>query len=256
MQLNYKSFGEGIPVVILHGLLGSLDNWQTFARKLSADYKVYTVDLRNHGRSPHSDEHSFPAMAEDLIEFFAEHRIQAAHIIGHSMGGKTAMQFAIAHPEKVLKLIVVDIAPRSYDRNSHDNIFNALRSVNLSGVTRREEVDAALAPRITDFAERQFLMKNLDRNPDGNLGWKMNLEGLFHNYYKVDQSIKSDKPVNVPTFVIRGGKSRYVADDDLHAFRAIFPQTELITIPEAGHWVHAEAPERFYRAIQDILVKS
>src|SRR5687768_12491716 len=116
MQLNYKTFGEGTPVIILHGLLGSLDNWQTFARKLSADFKVFTVDLRNHGKSPHSDEHSFPAMVADLVEFFNEHQISKAHIIGHSMGGKVAMQFAITHPEMVLKLIVVDINPKKYPR--------------------------------------------------------------------------------------------------------------------------------------------
>ncbi len=252
MRLNYKFFGQGTPVVILHGLLGSLDNWQTFARKISAEFKVITIDLRNHGRSPHSDEHSYPAMVSDLAEFFAEHHIQKAHIIGHSMGGKVAMQFAITHPEKVLKLIVVDIAPKEYGRG-HDTIFESLAKVDLTRISKRDDADAMLATRIHDFAVRQFLLKNLDRNPDGSFSWKMNLEGLISNYEQINQAIHSEKRVAIPAFVIRGGKSNYVQEDDLNTFRKIFPQTELITISEAGHWVHAEAPDAFYAAVYKIL---
>jgi len=252
MQLNYKSFGEGTPVVILHGLLGSLDNWQTFARKLSSDFKVFTIDLRNHGRSPHSDEHSYPAMVSDLVEFFTKHHIEDAHIIGHSMGGKVAMQFAITHSEKVLKLIVVDIAPKEYGRG-HDTIFDALEDVDIFRITKRDDADAMLATHIDDFAVRQFLLKNLDRNADGSFSWKMNLDGLIRNYEQINQAIHSEKPVAVSAYIIRGGKSNYVLENDLSSFQKIFPKIELITIPDAGHWVHAETPDVFYAAVHKIL---
>lgn len=252
MQLNFKSFGEGTPVVILHGLLGSLDNWQTFARKLSTRFKVFTVDLRNHGRSPHSDEHSYPAMVSDLEEFFTEHHIQQAHLIGHSMGGKVAMQFAVTHPEKALKLIVVDIAPKEYN-GGHEVIFDALTSIDLAQITKRDEADALLARQIDDFAVRQFLLKNLDRTDDGGFAWKMNLPALIKNYGKINQAIHPEHPVAVSTYVIRGGRSGYVQDADRMRFQHIFPHTEFITISRAGHWVHAEAPEEFYTAVLAIL---
>lgn len=248
MRLNFKSLGSGTPVVILHGLLGSLDNWQTFAKRLSAGYKVYTVDLRNHGKSPHSDEHSYKAMAGDIVEFFNEHHIKKAHLIGHSMGGKTAMQFAIHHPERILKLFVVDIAPRSYE-SGHDMIFDALLNIDLSGITRREEADALLAQKISDSSVRQFLLKNLDRNADGSFSWKMNLQGLWKNYSNINIPIQSVMPVAVPAIVIRGGKSSYVEDTDLESFKEIFSDVKLITVPNSGHWVHAETPDEFYDAV-------
>jgi len=254
VRLNYKSFGEGTPVVILHGLLGSLDNWQTFARRLAGEFMVYTVDLRNHGKSPHSDVHTYPAMADDLLEFFREQNIPKAHLIGHSMGGKAAMQFAIFHPEKVLKLIVVDMAPRSYE-SGHEMIFEALMKIDLEQIRKREEADALLGETIHDTVMRQFLLKNLDRNTDGSFAWKMNLHGLWKNYSFINVPIRSDAKVNVPTVVIRGGKSNYVQHNDLNSFKEIFPNTSLITIRDAGHWVHAEAPDEFYHTVRNELRK-
>ncbi len=252
MRLNFKSFGSGTPVVILHGLLGSLDNWQTFARKLSAGFKVYTVDLRNHGKSPHSDEHSYSAMSNDLLEFFGEHHIDKAHLIGHSMGGKVAMQFALKHPEKILKLFVVDIAPRSYE-SGHDLIFETLRNIDPAKINKREDADAMLAQRIPDMAVRQFLLKNLDRNSDGSFSWKMNLTSLWKNYDNINAPIQSASLTEIPTVIIRGGKSDYVKDADLESFREIFSDVRLITVQTAGHWVHAEAPEEFYSAVTQEL---
>lgn len=252
MRLNYKTFGAGTPVIVLHGLLGSLDNWQSFARKLSSDFRVFTVDLRNHGKSPHSAEHTYDAMSKDLLDFFEEHKIEKAHVIGHSMGGKVAMQFAISHPEKILKLFIVDIAPRSYE-SGHDLIFEALLSIDISKVARREEADALLARKIPDSAVRQFLLKNLDRQADGSFSWKMNLQGLWKNYSNINVPIQSALPVEIQTFVIKGGKSNYVKDADLKSFQQIFPSTKLITIENAGHWVHAEAPDEFYKTVRQEL---
>lgn len=252
MRLNFKSFGSGTPVIILHGLFGSLDNWQTFARKLSAGFHVFTVDLRNHGRSPHSTEHSYEAIAADMHDFFEEHQIEKAHIIGHSMGGKAAMQFAHTYPEKILTLIVVDIAAKEY-HGGHDNIFEALLHFDLSKVKSREDADAMLALKIEEQGVRQFLLKNLDRNSDGTFTWKMNLNALHRNYEKINRAIHPVQPVPLPAFLIRGDKSGYVRDEDMHDFKRIFPKAQFITIPHAGHWVHADAPEAFYNAVSGIL---
>lgn len=253
MRLNFKLTGKGTPVVILHGLFGSLDNWQTFARKLSLEFQVFTLDLRNHGRSPHSNEHSYEVMATDVNLFFEEHQIEKAHIIGHSMGGKAAMQFAISFPEKILKLIIVDIAPKKYGRE-HDVIFNSLAQLDLAQINNREDADAKLAIHISDFAVRQFLLKNLDRNPDGSFSWKMNLGALINNYESISNPLMSEHSIQVPAFVIRGEKSQYVADEDRAIFQKIFPNTQFITIPSAGHWVHAEAPDAFYAAVHAALI--
>ncbi len=251
MHLNFKSFGERIPVVILHGLLGSLDNWQTFARRLSSEFKVYTVDQRNHGKSPHSEVHTYSAMVSDLIEFFDEHHIDQAHLIGHSMGGKVAMQFAISHSARVLKLILVDISPRSYE-SGHDVIFEALMQIDLSKIKKREEAEVMLSEKIHDAAVRRFLLKNLDRVESGFV-WKMNLDGFYRNYENINVPIQSDSEIDIPTILIRGAKSNYVQESDLKTFREIFPSTKLVTIPNAGHWVHADAPDKFYEVVKKEL---
>jgi len=253
MVLNFKSYGDGQAVIILHGLLGSLDNWQTHARRLSSEFKVYAVDLRNHGKSPHSDIHNYPVMAEDLLDFLDEHKIGKAHVIGHSMGGKAAMQFAISHPERVLKLMVVDISPRSYE-SGHDLIFKALSEIDLTKISKREEADAMLTEQIPEPAMRQFLLKNLDRTPEGLFAWKMNLQGLTKNYAKINIPIESDTAIKIPAMVIRGGKSGYVKDADLQSFRNIFPETQLLTIANSGHWVHADAPDEFYKEVRQFLL--
>lgn len=253
MKLNYKTIGSGTPVIILHGLLGSLDNWQTFARKLSTQFNVFTIDLRNHGRSPHSHEHSYEAMVRDLEKFFEENNVEKAHVIGHSMGGKVAMQFALTHPEKVLKLIVVDIAPKKY-AGGHDVIFEALSSIDLARVTKREDADLLLSSKIDDVTVRQFLLKNIDRNADGTFSWKMNLPALIRNYEKINAAIESEISAQMPAVLIRGGKSAYVLEEDMQAFEKLFPEAKLVTIAAAGHWVHAEAPDAFFTAVHDFLI--
>jgi len=254
MKLFTRQLGSGTPIVILHGLFGSSDNWLSFGRSLEQKgYKIILVDLRNHGRSPHSDEHSYQAMSNDLYEFFDEHKIVKAHVIGHSMGGKVAMQFAIEHTDRILKMIIVDIAPRSYE-SGHDEIFDALLEIDLANISKRQEADRMLGQRIPDLAVRQFLLKNIGRDTDGSFSWKMNLKGLWDNYSNINIPIQSDSQIDIPVIVIKGRNSGYVNDEDVESFKEIFPQTKLITISNAGHWVHAEAPDEFYESVKQNLV--
>lgn len=251
MQLNYKEFGEGFPVIILHGLLGSLDNWQSMARQLADDFKVYTLDQRNHGKSPHTQEHTTQAMANDVAGFFEQHGIEKAHLIGHSMGGKTAMQFALDHPERVAKLVVVDIAPKQY-KSGFEEIFAGLKALNPAGLESRKQADEELSKYIPQFAVRQFLLKNLDRTKDG-FRWKMNLHLLADAHDNILNKLTGEGPVAVPTLVVRGGRSNYITDADKALFEQLFTPVTLTTINEAGHWVHAESPAAFYDVTVNFL---
>ncbi len=241
MKLNYKEFGQGEPIIILHGLFGTLDNWQTIAKKLAENYSVYLLDLRNHGRSPHDDTFDYPVMAEDVRMFMEDNWIHAATVLGHSMGGKVAMQLAINYPDLIEKLIVVDIAPKVYV-GGHETIFNALLGLELSTIIDRKAADLFLQSRIEDFGVRQFLLKNLTRNKAGGYQWKMNLPVIYDNYQAILGNIEGDDTCDAPTLFIRGAKSNYVADDDLSLIQTYFPNSALQTVENAGHWVHAEAP--------------
>jgi len=254
LQLNYKQFGSGTPLIILHGLFGSLDNWQTLGRKFAEHFSVYLIDQRNHGRSPHTEHHNFQLMADDLFDFMQQQNIEKANFIGHSMGGKTVMQFSINHPEKVLKQIIVDIAPKQYPRG-HDEIFNAIFSLNLSEIEKRDEADAQLEKMIPEFAVRQFIMKNLERNvATGKFEWKMNLELLHREYENICEAITSDKLSEVETLVVRGGKSKYVTDEYIDDFKRLFSAVTVEDIANAGHWVHAEAPQEFLSVTSKFLL--
>ena len=255
MQLNFQVQGEGLPLIILHGFLGSLDNWRAVSKRLSAAYKVYSVDLRNHGASPHSQIMSYPVMAEDLREFFASHNILEAHLLGHSMGGKVAMQFAVENPAQVDKLIVVDIAPKTYP-SSQRSLLEILRGLRLGAFKSFGDIDAALAPLIRNSGLRQFLLKNLARDSGIGFRWKIDLDALIKNYDELAKSIAVKGIFNKPTCFIRGGKSKYIQDEDSGLIKRTFPKAEIVTIPTAGHWVHAEATEEFLQIVDDFLVKA
>jgi pimeloyl-ACP methyl ester carboxylesterase len=242
MELNYKEFGQGEPVLILHGLFGTLDNWQTMARQLAQDYTVYILDQRNHGRSPHADTHDYPEMAEDLRRFMEQHWMYSgACVIGHSMGGKTAMQLALKHPELVKKLVVVDIAPRAYPGNHHE-IFDALQSLELDKIGSRAAADEALARNIQEEDVRLFLMKNLTRSKEGGYEFKMNLPVLQRNYDHILAAVEGEQPFEGPALFIRGGRSRHIVMADEDEILRLFPNAHIATIENAGHWVHADAP--------------
>jgi pimeloyl-ACP methyl ester carboxylesterase len=252
MQLNFKVSGQGFPLVILHGLMGSLDNWQTMARHLSDTYRVYTVDLRDHGRSPHTDAISYPLMAGDLLEFFDQQNINQAHVLGHSMGGKVAMEFTLRHSSRVKKQIIADIAPKVYGRY-HDDVFETLFAVDLSSITSRGKADEVMKQYMPDTSMRQFLLKSLHRTTEGKYEWKMNVQMLYDNYSNITANISDSFTAGNETLVIRGGRSKYVSDDDLQLFRRYFPDTSMITIENSGHWIHAEAPSEFLEAVRNFL---
>lgn len=252
MLLNYKEFGNGQPLIILHGLLGSLDNWQSIARELGRNYKVYTVDLRNHGKSPHSETMNYEAMASDVLALMDKLGLLHAHIIGHSMGGKVAMYFALHYPERVDKLVVVDIAPKAYSRG-HDQIFKALFSIDPAMIDSRSEADEQIQVYIPEPAVRLFLLKNLARDADGHFYWKMNLEVIYKNYEAIIEAIASPWPYPKPVLFLRGGKSAYIRAEDELSITDLFAQATIQTIPNAGHWLHAEAPQLFIARVTDFL---
>lgn len=254
MHLHSKVYGsESLPaLIVLHGLLGSSDNWHSFAQKFCKHYFTCTLDARNHGRSPHSESFNYQVMAEDVVEFMKQQNITSAALLGHSMGGKTAALTALLYPELVDKLIVVDIAPRSYKAH-HDQVFDALTSINLNDFRYRKDIDEALTLKIPEISVRQFLMKNLARDETGSFRWKMNLEVIEINYAQINQELPRDKRFMKPTLFIRGGNSDYIPMDDLPLIAQLFPGSEVITIKDAGHWIHVDAPDEFSQIVFDFL---
>lgn len=251
MKLHSLSYGRGNPVIILHGLLGSSDNWGTLAKQLGDQFQVFALDARNHGRSPHDDAFDYAVMAEDVREFIEEHHLPPVSIIGHSMGGKTAMVLALQHPELVRKLVVVDIAPREYP-HLHDEIFEALTSLDLSHYSSRNEIEQALAIKIPSLTTRQFLMKNLAREDNGGFRWKMNLPALQGNYDRIAEEISSNRPFGNPALFVISEQSGYVQDEDIPRIRELFPHSVFVGL-NAGHWIHAEAPAEFARIVTVFL---
>ncbi len=252
MQLNFQSYGTGFPLLILHGLFGSLDNWQTISRQLGESYQVFALDLRNHGSSPHSDIFSYEDMAGDVREFMQTHGLARAHLLGHSLGGKTAMEFALRHPALVQKLIVADIAPKSYPP-SHVPIFEALLSLDLKSFHDRREAAAALAPSIPNPAIRRFLLKSLTRDKFGALQWRLNLPAIYKSYAGLNQALEHRRIFNGPTLFLRGERSEYIKEEDSVLIHRLFPQARIITVMDAGHWIHADAPEAFLKLVLDFL---
>jgi len=251
MELNFKVFGNGQPLVILHGFLGSLDNWQSLAKDFSNDFKVYLVDLRNHGKSEHASKHSYALMSDDLREFFQQQNISNAVVLGHSMGGKTAMFLATHYPQLVDKLVVVDIGPKYYPPH-HQSVLNALNSIDLNTVTSRQEVESHLMQQLNDNNVVQWLMKNLKR--EGNsFQWKFNLKDLTAEIENIGESLPEDSEFHGPTLFIRGGNSNYVLDEDIENIVEHFPMVKMETIEGAAHWVYAERPQEFSAALQKFL---
>lgn len=252
MQLHFKESGQGRAVILLHGLLGSADNWHPIALRLAGHFHVFALDQRNHGQSPHSAEMNYPLMAGDLDEFMVSCEIENAIVIGHSMGGKTAMQFALQFPNHVEKLIVADMAPRAY-APAHEKIFAALLALDLPKYQNRQQIEDALAPEIHDLVLRRFLLKNLGRNSAGGFVWKINLRGIAENYSRLREPVSAPVPFTRPTLFIRGGKSNYINPEDEPLIRDLFPRSEIQTVPDAGHWLHADQPEEFLKCVLEFL---
>ncbi len=253
MELNYKKYGEnGKIILILHGLLGSLDNWQTVARHVSEKFRVYAVDLRNHGRSPHDNEEmDYSVMSDDILEFCEQQQLEKVVLLGHSMGGKVAMLFALEHPDKVEKMIIVDIAPVFYE-GGHEEILSAMEDAPVHTATEREEIDTFLETRIPEYGMRQFILKNLSRAEKG-FEWKCNLPVIIKSYRALMEFPQVNRHYNGPVFFIRGEQSDYITDEKWKVAQQYFPEAKLIAIPGAGHWVHADKAVEFMKELDSLL---
>jgi len=245
--LHSKILGEGQPLLILHGFLGMSDNWKTLGNQFAKKFQVHLIDQRNHGRSFHSHEFSYEVMAADLKNYIDHHQLQNCIILGHSMGGKTAMQFALTHPNAVSKLIVADIAPKTYPPH-HQYILKALASVDFSKVKSRKEIEAVLRQYIKEVGVVQFLLKNVYRTPDG-YAYRFNLPVLQEKYNEVVQTFSIKTVFNKPVLFLKGGNSNYINDADVVLIHQNFPQAKIQTILNAGHWLHAEQPQEFYEKV-------
>jgi esterase len=253
MKLNYKEFGKGDQsLIIIHGLFGSLDNWLTLAKGFGQDKRIFLIDQRNHGKSPHSDNFSYQDMANDLKEFIDEHNLGKVSILGHSMGGKTAMLFASLYSEMIEKLIIVDIGPKYYPPH-HKTIITTLTNLDLANLKSRGEADKKMAESISEFGIRQFLLKNLTRNENKEFEWKINLPIIVKNIDNVGEGLDTDFKYNGATQFIRGDRSDYILDEDVDHIQKQFPNSQLVTIQGAGHWVHAEQPEALFNTITNFL---
>jgi len=243
MELYYREMGEGQPLVILHGLFGFSDNWQTQAKKFSEYYRVILVDLRNHGHSPWSSDFSYPIMVEDLVNLFQKLELQQVILLGHSMGGKVAMHFSQKHAHYLEKLIVVDMGVKSYPMH-HEHILEAFSRIDLTKMSARSEAEQILKQFIESEGVRQFLLKNLYWKEKGKLSWRVNFPVLEAAMPEILSALPQVE-VFISTLFIRGALSNYILDEDVSAIEQIFPDSSLESIQNAGHWVHAEAPDAF-----------
>lgn len=253
MILHSNIIGSGKPFVILHGFLGMGDNWKTLARQFAElDYEVHLVDQRNHGRSFHSHEFDYYLLAEDLKAYCNEHQLKDIILLGHSMGGKTAMLFAAEYPELVNKLIVADISPRYYPVH-HDAILDGLSNLDFLVLKTRGEADKALANYVSEIGTRMFLLKNLYWVEKGQLGLRINLSALKENVSEVGESLPIHATYSKPTLFLRGDKSEYIGPTDEGLINRHFTDAEIKTVSNAGHWLHAENPKEFYDYVIEFL---
>jgi len=254
MEILYSKIeGSGRPLIIMHGFLGMSDNWKSLGTQYAAaGFEVHMLDLRNHGRSFHSDEFTYDAMVDDVLNYCRHHRLQKVSVIGHSMGGKIAMFLATRHPELVEKLVVADIGPKYYAPH-HQDILAGLNAVDFSQSSDRGEIEKMIEPHVPDFGTRQFLMKSIYRPETDKLAFRFNLPVFNREIENVGQALPADATYNGPTLFVRGGNSKYIKDDQWSLIESHFPNADLKTIPGAGHWLHAENPKMFLEFTLDFL---
>lgn len=249
MKLYHREMGSGQPLLIIHGLFGSSDNWLTHARNLSDSFRVILVDQRNHGHSPHMHEHSYDLMAQDLYELVADLGLRDLLLIGHSMGGKTILRFAQQYSFLIDRMVVADMGIRQYPPH-HDLVFKGLFAVDVKDCPSRRDAEERLAGFVGEVSTRQFLLKNLYWKEHGKLDWRFNLEALYNHRSEMMAAIP-DQKIETDTLFLRGGKSNYVLDEDLPVIQRLVPNASFETMPEAGHWLHAEAPEEFIAHVRN-----
>jgi esterase len=267
MKLFYRKYGEGPPLIILHGLYGSSDNWSTIAKNLSGTFTVYLPDQRNHGNSPHSDIHNYDAMRDDIYELAVTLNLKKFFLAGHSMGGKTAVSFALKWPGMLYGLLIADISPfinETSVHSAHDqhlSILRAMQSVDIKKILSRRDAELFLEEKISDEKIRGFVLKNLRRNPDDKFSWKINVEGLLNNLEKImegeDRYSLANQPVTgFPVIFLKGADSDYILQSDYKDILKIFPAAEIIEIENAGHWIHADRPDKVIEGLKRLLENS
>lgn len=252
MKLHYRSLGDGEPLYILHGLFGSSDNWQTLAKKYAEHFEVFLIDQRNHGRSPHSDEFDYPAMAEDLLEFVFDQQHLSVNILGHSMGAKTGMFFTKERPELVDKLLAADMGVQAYEVH-HQQILAGLKSIDFSVQNSRTLVESHLEKFVPEASVRSFLMKGLYWREKGKLDWRMNVDSIAQNIEKIVLEVPEGS-VDTEALFLTGGKSNYLTSDQYNMVTQHFTNATFETIPDAGHWLHADRPDQFLEKSLEFLL--
>ena len=254
MKLYARTQGAGPDLICLHGLFGSGENLGAINRSLGNEFCVHSLDLRNHGRSPHSPAMNYSLMADDILRYMDDQKLQNAILLGHSMGGKVAMALALKAPGRVSALVVIDIAPVTYHhRRKHDRVLEGLSSINLQALQNRNDADIQLAKYVTEKPVRQFLLKNLYRKKDGAFGWRVNLDPIIENYPEILAGQRTSRPFQKKTLFIKGGASDYILPEHQDDVLKLFPQAQVRVVAGAGHWVHAEKPELVARTIQRFL---
>jgi pimeloyl-ACP methyl ester carboxylesterase len=265
MKLFCRKYGSGPPLIILHGLYGSSDNWVTIAKRLSDSFTVFLPDQRNHGQSPHSEVHDYDSMRDDLFELASDLKLKKFFLAGHSMGGKTAISFAIKWPELLNGLLIADISPFTYESNRHSahtqhlTILNAILSFDLHKISTRNEAEILLKEKIPSEKERGLILKNLQRTSDNSFSWKLNASSLLKNLNKIMEGIKRQIDFNqqitgFPVIFLKGGNSDYIQNDDFRDILHVFPAADIIEVEGAGHWIQVDKPDEVEKYIKRLLV--
>jgi len=252
VKLNFIQQGQGPAVVLIHGLFGSLSNLGMLARELTTDHSVYLIDLRNHGDSPHSSEMDYSLMAADVLELMDDQNIESAHIVGHSMGGKAAMQTALLASQRVGRLVVMDIAPVTYPHH-HKSVLAGLKALDQAPLPDRKTADTLLSEYVAEADLRPFLLKNLEKGADGLYKLKINLPGIVKNYKNI-AAAPVGEPFNGPTLFVKGSESDYITEQYREAIIGLFPRSQLKIIDKTGHWLHAEKPALVNRIVYQFLI--
>lgn len=253
MNLFFQKYGSGQPLVILHGLFGSSDNWLTLGKKLAEDFSVYLVDQRNHGRSPHSDAFDYDLMARDVKRLMETEQLEKATLIGHSMGGKTAMRMAQLFPEALTRLAVIDMGIKQYPPH-HEHILKGLKAIDVPTLTSRKDADMQMAEHISDFGTRQFLLKSLYRKDKDQFGWRINIPVLEEKMPEILGALPQEEVV-APALFVRGTKSDYIRPEDYPAILKVFPSAHFTELT-AGHWIHAEDPDGLEVLLRNFVTES
>ncbi|RMF55674.1 MAG: alpha/beta fold hydrolase [Calditrichaeota bacterium] len=253
MKLFFREMGEGEPLLVIHGLLGSSDNWLSVGKKLAAHHHVYLLDMRNHGKSPHHPSFTYGDMVQDVLEFMSDLSLSKANFIGHSMGGKVVMTLALQYPLKIAKAVVADMAPKPVSNPFFPILFSAMEAIDPSKIHSRKEAEKLLANSIDNPVIRGFIIKNLERLPEGGFRWRINLGVIKQHLEHIAMYVPEGDPYPGEILFVAGGKSDYIREEDQPLFQKYFPAARVVRIPEAGHWVHFDAPEKFIQLVTNFL---